>query len=890
MLAPTALYLLAALTAPPAADCYVSTRGNDAWSGRLAVPAVAGNDGPFATLDRARLAVRELRAARPDQGATVLVRGGLYEPGSTVLFQPEDSGVEGSPVVFAAYPGETPVFSGGRRLTGWRVTPQGWKLTLPEVKAGEWRFSQLFVNGQRRTRPRLPREGYYHIAKELSPTAEAQGKGYDRFGFEPGEITGDWHNLSDVELLCFHQWSMSRLRIQSVDAERHTVTTTGPTCNKSYWAGLQPGHRYLVENVREALDEPGEWYLDNTTGELTYLPLPGEQPDQVEVTAPRLRQLVAFQGDAGAGLPVTDLEFHGLTFAYTNWTTPASGYSFPQAEANLTAAIAANGATRIALQDCRIEHVGEYGLEFITGCRENRVEQCVVTDTGAGGIKLGTQGIPGAEANYTGWNTVRECTFSHGGRTHPAAVGVWLGHTPYNNIEHNSIYDYYYTGISVGWQWAYAPSLAHHNRIADNDVWLLGQGVLSDMGGIYTLGPADGTVIEHNRFHQVDCYGYGGWGIYFDQATTNIVARNNLVYRTETGGFHQHFGQDNHVENNIFALAAKYQLQRTRAEEHRSFFFERNLVYWTDGVLLSGNWSGDRYDLDHNLYWCASDEPFTFAGATLEQWRERGHDQHSLIADPKFADPAKLDFRLPDDSPALQIGFKPFPLIGFGRTTPGGEDALREVQPSFPCYAGPPPPRPIREDFEDCQVGDKTPGAVTYEDQEVLEATVRVTDEQAHGGQHSLKFSDQPGQQYVWNPHIFYQTGFTTGRLRESCWLYLEPGATLTHEWRDNHSPYRVGPALAVAPDGRLTSHDRALLTLPHNAWVSLEIESGLGDQADGKWQLKLGLPDGVTKEFTELPCDPKMQELRWWGFTSHATGAVAYYLDDLELAPVVQP
>jgi len=103
----------------PKAEFYVSPNGSDKWSGTLAEPNAQANDGPFATLVRARDAVR---AAKNRQSTDILVlaRAGTYQLDETVVFGLEDSGVGDSTVTYAAYPGETPVFSSGREIHGWR--------------------------------------------------------------------------------------------------------------------------------------------------------------------------------------------------------------------------------------------------------------------------------------------------------------------------------------------------------------------------------------------------------------------------------------------------------------------------------------------------------------------------------------------------------------------------------------------------------------------------------------------------------------------------------------------------------------------------------------------------------------------------------------------------
>src|SRR5262249_31441373 len=149
-------------------------------------------------------------------------------------------------------------------------------------------------------------------------------------------------------------------------------------------------------------------------------------------------------------------------------------------------------------------------------------------------------------------------------------------------------------------------------------------------------------------------------------------AESNIVYRTTHGGFHQHYGETNFVRNNIFAFARDHQLQRTRPEPHLSFSFQTNIVYFDSGNLLAGNWSDDNFDLDWNVYFVARTNAtpagLRFAGNDLEKWRARGHDQHSLIADPLFVAPQANDFRLEPNSPALKLGFHPINMLTVGPT------------------------------------------------------------------------------------------------------------------------------------------------------------------------------------------------------------------------------
>ena len=190
--------------------------------------------------------------------------------------------------------------------------------------------------------------------------------------------------------------------------------------------------------------------------------------------------------------------------------------------------------------------------------------------------------------------------FTTAARCFPARSAFGSGSRPATASLHNLIHDFYYTGISIGWTWGYGPALATNNTVELNHVHHIGVKsdgdgpILSDMGGIYTLGKQPGTTIRNNLWHDIAGIRYGGWGIYFDEGSSGILAESNVVYRTTHGGFHQHYGETNIVRNNIFAFARDHQIQRTRPEPHRSFSFVTNIVYFDSGILLTGDWSGDQ--------------------------------------------------------------------------------------------------------------------------------------------------------------------------------------------------------------------------------------------------------------------------------------------------------
>jgi len=190
------------------------------------------------------------------------------------------------------------------------------------------------------------------------------------------------------------------------------------------------------------------------------------------------------------------------------------------------------------------------------------------------------------------------------------------------------------------------------------------------MGGIYTLGRQPGTRIINNLWHDIAAAKYGGWGIYFDEGSSGILAESNVVYRTTHGGLHQHYGETNLIWNNIFAFARDQQIQRSRVEPHLSFSFKTNIVFFDSGVLLGSEWGDDKFEIDWNIYFDARNDAkpdaISFGKATPEQWRTRGHDRNSLISDPLFVAPGKDNFQLLPNSPALKLGFHPIDLSQVG--------------------------------------------------------------------------------------------------------------------------------------------------------------------------------------------------------------------------------
>jgi len=638
---------------------YVSPNGNDLWSG---INAMGGApDGPLASLKGARDRVRRLKSKKgaTDRGVRVIFADGVYELDKTVVFTGADSGSARGPITYEAAEGAKPVISGGRRITGFKLSSNGkvWETQIPAVAAGTWYFRQLFVNDKRyiRARDPNPEDYWYHIERQLAPMQGAVAR------FAEGDIK-PFRPLDDAELVLLRIWNISRFYIESINMKERIITghTEKPLGSMARWAFDK---RYYLENAIEFLDSPGEWYLDRKTGKLYVMGYKGDNLAKADIVAPAVDRLLRFEGKPKPGR-LRYVAFKGLTFSHSTWTLKRAGHNAHQGDLAVGAAIEGDFMDSCEFLNCRFTHLGRHALWLRKGCVKNRMVGCEFSDLGGGAIIL-AENLRGhvfiqhrTRDNEIANNHIYDC-----GKVWHGAVGIWVGPADNTRVHHNHIHDLTYSGISCGLTWADIPSGAHHNVIEYNHVHDVMQ-VMGDGGAIYILGCQPGTKVQYNVIHDIQGWYTYGTGIYLDNGTADITVENNFIARTIGANLVLHQGGRHKIRNNIFALAATGTCHPSGTKDN---IMQNNIIYVREGVIFSSKHKNSTADMDHNLYYYEGGEAVDFPeGDTFEQWRARGQDRNSLVADPLFVDVKNGNFNLKKNSPALKTGFRPFkiPVIG----------------------------------------------------------------------------------------------------------------------------------------------------------------------------------------------------------------------------------
>ena len=666
----------------------------------------------------ALLAIREAKAKGNAGAWTVRVEHGAYFLAEPLVFTQADSGTPEAPVRWVGEDGKA-AFVGGERVKGWRDEGNGvWSAPVPKDAEGNpvW-FEQLWVNGRRAERARAPNAvpddpaaGCMKLceATESVVTNAADGSvAYiQRIASTNAAmavvVTTCAEDLPYVSLCAIHKWNAARQSVLKVNPASMAVETSRKV-KVGYNAAWSTKETLVwFENVRAA-------FYDVKAGRILYRPLPGEEIDSVRAIAPTAKSgvLVVLRGNPDKGDIVHDIVFKDISFAFTPYSEKhgarnmVSDEKIPnkfytrQTIPECAGAVTALAARRVVWDGCRFRHTGAHAMRLIDGCVSNVVRNCSFGDVGAGGIWMGSEN-PHVAAGETlsrreirtlaprsvAFNTIENCLFKGIGRYVPSGIAVALTHASDCRIVHCDIKDCAYSGISAGLAWGYGGSVAQRNEIAFNRIGDIGKGLMSDMGGVYTLGTSFGTTIHDNVIHDVRSYSYGGWGIYFDEGSEGIVAERNLCWNTTDGGFMQHFGRGCIVRNNIFAWNrtgdAVRSLHVVRGKDgiEPSLEFKNNIVLASTCNLanaqateVAGEWSSNLW------YDVRGESAANIGGVGWKEWQALGFEKGGVFADPQFEAAADFDFRLKKSSPALGLGFKPWDFSNAGpkRGTGNGE-------------------------------------------------------------------------------------------------------------------------------------------------------------------------------------------------------------------------
>lgn len=670
-------------TGKPQARFFVALNGDDNWTGKLAEPNANSSDGPFATLERARDAIRQLKADKelPAGGVSVEVRAGTYWRASTFALQEEDSGTTEAPIIYRAYQNEAVRISGGSEVHGFtavtdaairdRLDPAardhvvqcdlkaqgisdfGRMKTRGFAKFIETSGLEVFVDDVPMQLARYPNEGWERIAG--APLGQ-EGKGFSYAGERPQR----WAASEDIWVYGYwtYDWADSYERVASIDTASKTIRTfaVGPY-------GYTPGNRFYFLNVLEELDAPGEWYLDRATG-IVYLWSP-EPLEIARVTVSMLSQpLVTLEG-------VSHVTLQNITFECAR----GSGIVITGGEGNLIAG-------------CVLRNLGTFAISIGKGAEEyaNRIYEnsmwdrqggtnhgivgCDIYNTGEGGILLGggnrralTPAGNYALNNHL-WNSNRIA------RTYRPAIAIdGVG----NRIANNLIHDLPHFGIWLhGNEHLIENNEIHHVCMETNDAGAF------YMGRDYT---ERGNVIRHNYFHDL---GDGDLvqSVYLDDCASGTLMFGNIIYKggrgVMIGG-----GRDNTIENNIFIEGRPAVHVDARGLGWMAYYFTNREPILFNRLRATHPDKppySERYPMLASL---KADEQTAFpkGNRVLRNIRVGGRWLDLLDGlelkhlelldnftdgDPGFVDLGKQDFHLRDDSPVLKLGFKPIPIEKIG--------------------------------------------------------------------------------------------------------------------------------------------------------------------------------------------------------------------------------
>lgn len=528
---------------------------------------------PDSSLVDAVRKAREMRRLGKATEVTIHLAAGTYYLYEPLRLRPEDSGL--------TIVGNGAVISGGMPVNSWKKQGKLLVADVPDFNGCPVDFRQLWVNGKKTVRARdvMDFEQMHRIMTydKKNHVLWIPRKAVEKLKAYFSPLTS---HLSPLEMVLHEMWCTSNLRIKSMSPQGDSVAVRfhnpeGPIQFQHPWPSpmtpdtKHPSPFYLT-NAKELLDEPGEWYYDIRDHKLYYMPHTSDlrhQPSDLHATVPVLETLVEFIGTAER--PVRHITIKGVTFSHTTWMRPSEKGHVPlQAGMYLTeayklrpqidrpnnhkldnqgwlgradAAVELRYTEDINFTDCRFEHLGGSGLDYVTHCKGGTVSRCTFTDIAMNGYVCGSFSPEGLETHLpyqptdfrevcTG-QTVEQSTFYDVTNEDWGCVAICAGYVSGITIDHNTIHDVSYTGISLGWGWNRDLVCMKDNKVHANLIYNYAQHMY-DCAGIYTLGNQPGTLITENVVRDIAKPSYvhdpvHWFYLYTDEGSSNITIKDN---------------------------------------------------------------------------------------------------------------------------------------------------------------------------------------------------------------------------------------------------------------------------------------------------------------------------------------------------------------------------
>ncbi|MDL5513352.1 right-handed parallel beta-helix repeat-containing protein [Arenibacter sp. M-2] len=534
-------------------EIHVSPSGDDNNSGTF--------ERPFKSLGRATAVLGAMDSHQLEK-IVVWLNDGVYRISNAIVL---DSTVKrkGTTFKFKAVEGSSPTISGAVELKDWTNLDNG--IWVSEVPENLGIFRELFVKGKRAIRARHPNKEYLRV-KEVGADRRTN------FTYHIGDFPQP-KKPGEVELVVFHDWSITRIPIKDISLDAHTITASDSIgakglnfFNLDNW---EPNPRYYLENDIEFLDEEYEWYLDSFASKI-YLKLPMDlEPSQLSIEVPLAESLLIVEGSEQN--PISNISFEGISFKHCRWNIPNHTYAGIQAcnfdtqqgnkeWAVVPTAIRTTWAHNIRFEDCEFSSLGGSGIWLGTGTINSTITSCRIRDISGNGVMIG-EGQDRRVSGEPWWkiaphqaalgNKVVDSDISDCGTQFYGAVGIWCGLTAETILKNNEIYNLPYTGISIGWMWSPEPTPCRDNTIAENHIHHVMQ-KLSDGGGIYMLGLQPGSKLIGNHIHDISVNAGRAEsnGMFLDEGTKDVLVENNLIYNIAKSPLRFHKAQTNVVRNN----------------------------------------------------------------------------------------------------------------------------------------------------------------------------------------------------------------------------------------------------------------------------------------------------------------------------------------------------